>query len=272
MKINTNTSSLEAQRRLSQSAAALDKTLAVLSSGRRINSAADDAAGLGVATELSAQARSFMVAQRNANDGISVVQSADTALASQADLLGQLRELAVQAGNGSLGAQDLAAIDQQRAQLTSELDRVAGSTSYNGTSLLASGGTSLAFQVGANGTSSDAVTVNLADSTAQSLGLSGVRLDTPANAAASLSAIDQAMETLSGARSALGATQAQLLSAVDGAQSSYVNLTAASGRITDADVASAASDLASNQILAQAGVAVLAQANKLQAHALKLLG
>jgi flagellin len=269
MKIANPAASQNVQQQLEASRKALDKTIAALSSGRRINAAADDAAGLGVATQLSAQARSYLVAERNASDGISVVQSADAALSTQADLVSRLRELAVQSGSGALGAPERAAIERERAALTAEVDRVAGSASYNGTRLLASGGASLAFQVGPD--AGDQVTVALGDTTARSLGLDALSFATPAAARASLSALDAATEALSSQRGELGASQARLGSAVQNAQAAGLGLTEAASRIMDADVAATASALASERIRAQAGVAVLAQANRLGSSALALL-
>jgi len=272
MKLNTDVASLQAQKNLSASSAALEKTLAVLASGKRITSAADDAAGLGVATQLDAQAASFSMAMRNANDGISIVQSADAGYATLSDSVARMRELAMQSANGSLSAQDRAAIGAELTQLKGQVDQVTSTASYNGTPLLATGGASVSLQVGAGGTSSDAIDVKLPDTTLQSLGLSGVNLDTAAGARSSLDAIDGALQRLSSARADLGASQNRLLSAVDTAQSSFVTRTEASGRITDADMAAASSSLAAGQILAQAGVAVLAQAHRRPALALKLLG
>lgn len=272
MKIDTNTTSLDAQKNLNASTAALQKTLAALASGRRINSAGDDAAGLAVATQLSAQAQSFTVAERNANDGVSMLQTADGALATQTDLVSRMRELAMQSGNGSLSADDRAAIQQEQTQLSAEVDRVAGTASYNGNNLLASGGTSASFQVGASGSASDAISVKFGDSTLQSLGLTGVNLSTPSGATASLSAIDSALATLSGSRASIGASQSRLESSIQTAQASSQNLVAASSRIMDADMAATTSAMIGDQIRTQAGVAVLAQANKLPSTMLHLLG
>jgi flagellin len=272
ISINGNAASLAAQKALASNRAALDKTIAQLSSGLRITQAADDAAGLGVATQLSSQARSSAVAERNANDGISAIQSADAAVSTQGDLLGRLRELAMQSANGTLSAADRTSIEKERTALTAELDRVAGSTTFNGSPLLSGGGnTSLTLQVGTGDTPSDAIKVTFGDTTAQSLGVAGARLDTAAGARASLSAIDTAIESLSSTRAALGATQNRLESAVRSAGAAGVNLADASSRIMDADVASVAATMMGHKIRTQAGIAVLAQANKLPGAALSLL-
>jgi flagellin len=271
MKISSNLPATAAQKNLAASTAALDKTLAALSSGRRINAAGDDAAGLGVATQLSAQARSYLVAQRNANDGISMLGAADAALSTQADLVQRLRELAVQSGNGALGAPERSAIERERTALTAEVDRIAGSTQFNGTSLLR-GGASVTLQVGPNASPDDAVAIQFGDTTARSLGLDALRFDTAAGARGSLAALDGALSSLSSARSDVGAGQARLGAAIQTAQGAFASLTAAEASIMDADVAATAAALVSNRIRAQAGVAVLAQANRLPANAMGLLG
>jgi flagellin len=272
ISINSSAASLAAQKALANNRAALDKTIAQLSSGLRITQAGDDAAGLGVATRLSSQARSSAVAERNANDGISAIQSADAAVSTQGDLVGRLRELAMQSANGSLTSADRASIEKERTALTAEIDRVAGSTSFNGSPLLSGGGnTSLTLQVGLDASPSDTIKVTFGDTTAQSLGIAGARLDTAAGARASLSAFDTAIESLSSTRAALGATQNRLESAIRTAGAAAQNLAEGSSRIMDADLASAAAAMMGNKIRIQAGIAVLAQANKLPGAALSLL-
>jgi len=269
--INSNVAALDAQKKLSESSAALASNLARLSSAMRINSAADDAAGLGVSTRLSSQIRSFNVAERNANDGLSAIQVGEGAIGGQLDSLLRLRELAIQSGNGTLGSGDRAAIDQERAVLTQEIDRVATTTSFNGRQLLDGSGASMTVQVGANATADDAITVRFGDTRAQSLGLAGLRLDSAEGARQSLSAIDGAIESLSRTRADLGATQNRLMSTISGVQSTRENLTAAESRIMDTDFAAETSALTGNRILSQAGIAVLAQSQKLPQAVMSLL-
>jgi len=271
--INNDPKSLYAQRNLAAASAAVAKNLERLSSGLRLNSASDDAASLAISTQLNASVSSYAVAQRNASDGISLAQASDAGLSTQQDLLGRLRELAMQSANGSLNASDRRAIEAERTQLTAELDRVASSTSFNGTSLLDAGpGASLSFQVGIDGNpSSSPVAVPLANTTTQALGVGQLDFSTAGGAQASLSAIDSALQSLSSTRSTLGATQNRLESAFQTAGAAGLTTAAAASRIQDTDVAAEASALVSHQILARAGVAVLAQVNKQSGYVLRLL-
>lgn len=269
MRINTNVPAMNAGVQLANSNKAVEKALAQLASGRRITTAGDDAAGLAIGARLDAQLRSYQVATRNAFDGLSLTEAADAALSNQADLVGRLRELAMQSANGALSAGDRSSIDKERAALTAELDRQASGAEFNGTKLL-SGGASLTFQVGP--AAGDQVGVTMVDGSAQGLGLSNLSFATQAGAQASLSALDQALSGVSAGRATLGAAQARLGSAIQNGLASALGLAEASSRIMDADVAAASSQLALGQIRAQAGVAVLAQANQLGASALQLLG
>ncbi len=269
MRINTNIPAMNAGVQIANANKVVQKALAQLSSGRRITSPGDDAAGLAIGTKLDAQLRSFQAATRNALDGLSLTDAADATLSTQSDLVGRLRELAMQSANGSLSAADRSNIDQERAALTAELDRQAGSAEFNGTKLL-SGGATLSFQVGPG--AGDQVGVKMVDGTAQGLGLSNLSFSTQAGAQASLAALDQATSRVSASRASLGAAQSQFGAAVQQGMASALGLAEASSRILDADVAASASQLALGQIRSQAGVSVLAQANQLGASALKLLG
>jgi flagellin len=271
ISLNTNTVALEAQRNLARSREAMAQAMERLASGRRVNGAGDDAAGLGVATRLGAQARSYSMAERNANDGISMLQSADAATSGQADLLMRVRELAVQSGNGTLGAAERGAIQKESAQLLSEVDRIAKTASYNGTPLLDGGGVSISMQVGTNGGAADSLDVKLASTTAQALGVAGADLGSAAGARQALSSIDAALESLGSARAGLGATQNRFASALDTAGAARLSTVAAESRIMDADVASELSALVGGQVRSKAGIAVLSQANKLPGAALSLL-
>ena len=271
LSIYNNVSSLDSQRSLGINERNLSGNMSRLSSGMRINSAADDAAGLAISEQMRADIKSYGQAQRNANDGVSMMQVADGAMSQQVSLLSRMKELATEASNGTLGATQLADTDTEFQQLISEVDRVASSTSFNGTAMLAASA-SVTFQVGtgANGANDQiAVTVGATDMT--TLGINALDLTTQANAQAALTAIDTAVGTLSTAQATVGAATNRLTAAADTASSFQVNLQAAESRIRDVDVASESANMSRNNILVQAGTAVLAQANKLPEAALTLL-
>jgi flagellin len=272
--INTNVASESAQKNLGANQAKLQVSFARLSSGLRINSAKDDAAGLAISESLKSQIRSFNVAERNASDGISMAQTAEGALGEVHDILGRMRELATQAANGSLTDTDRGFLQTEFSSLQSEITRIQGSAKFNGRALVGSTATSITLQVGLDNTSSDQISVTLG----------GVSLSTIAGASTSLagtgatgalnalSTIDDAIGNVSTARAAFGAAMNRLETAQSSIQTMRLNLSAANSRIRDVDVAAETAALSRNQVLTQAGVSVLAQANQLPQLAFGLLG
>ncbi|MBK7395698.1 MAG: flagellin FliC [Myxococcales bacterium] len=268
--IQTNVASLDAQQNLSKTQNALQTSFARLSSGYRINSSADDAAGLGISDSMTAQIRSYGVAERNAMDGVSMAQTADGAASQVGGLLGRMRELSVQAANGSYTSNDRANLNTEFTSLRSEIDRIAQSTSFNGTSLL-NAATTVAFQVGIGTAASDTVSVGFGGLTTSSLGVGASAVDTAANATSAITAIDTAISSVSSTRAKFGAAVNRLQSTVGNIQSMKTNLSAANSRIKDVDVAEETAAMSRQQVLSQAGAAVLAQANQAPQLALSLL-
>lgn len=257
---------------ISRSQAAAAENLKRLASGKRINSAADDAAGIAVAAMLGADERSDAMATRNAMDGISMLQIADGGLSQQSDGVARLRELAMQSANGTLSQSDRDAIAGEANGIMAEIDRTAGSTEWNGRNLL-SATNSATFQVGTEAGSDNQVNATINESTTSALGLGGLNLSTASGATTSMDAIDSALQDLSANRAGIGSTMNRLQSAYDTARTAFENAAASRGTIEDADVASEAADLAGNQVATQAGIAVLAQRRQMSsATALRLLG
>jgi flagellin len=285
MTINTNIQSLNAQRNAATSQASLGMSMQRLSSGLRINSAKDDAAGLAIADRMNTQVRGMNVAIRNANDGISLAQVADGGLSTMTDMLQRMRELAVQATNSTNTSGDISALNQEYAQLQQEFSRTLSSVQFNGqalfTSAAAAGGVSAnwTFQVGANSGQTITVTsgsVQMDTQTSIQTILTGVgasALTTSANSAnaTNLTALDAALSTINSMRATLGAVQNRFDSTISFLQSSVENQSAARGRIMDADFAAETANLSRAQILQQAGTAMIAQANQLPQQVLKLL-
>jgi flagellin len=283
--INTNAASLTAQRNLSSSGAGLNNSIARLSSGLRVNNAKDDAAGLAIAERMNAQIRGFDVASRNANDGISLLQVADGAMGKISDNLQRMRELAVQAKNGSLNTTDRTNLNREYTELANEVDRVTQGTTFNGNAVFGSANKSMTFQVGTGNATTDTLTVNLTDdatSTGNDLttvltngaatiqaNLGGV--DTVANATTAITNIDAALDSITGMRAVVGAGQSRLDQVISFADLSSTNLATARGRIMDADFAKETASMTRAQILQQAGTAMLAQANQLPNNVLTLL-
>ena len=270
LRVNTNIASLTAQRNLSQVTGRLQGNFARLSSGLRIATAADDAAGLGISERMRSQIRSYGAASRNAQDGISLVQTAEGALGEASNLLTRMRELAIQATNGTLSATDRATIDTEVGALIEELDRIAESATFNGVNLLDGSSTTASIQVGIN--ANETIDVTLQDTTTATLGVDAVDTTTAANANTALGLIDTAIDTVNSARGSLGASQNRLNSAYSSILSARENLSAAESRIRDVDVAYETADMTRNSILQQAAVSVLQQANVQPQLALSLLG
>jgi len=268
--INTNVMSLNAQRNLSASGNDLATSLQRLSSGLRINSAKDDAAGLAISQRFTSQIRGMDQAARNANDGISLAQTAEGALGSIGDNLQRIRELAVQSRNATNSDTDRTALNAESTQLLAEIQRVATSTNFNGVALLDGTFANQTFQVGANATDTIAVTA-IANAQTASLGVDGVDLTTADGAAAALASLDTALTTVNSARADLGAIQNRFSSVVSNLSINSENLSAARSRIQDADFAKESAALTRNQILQQAGTAMLAQANQSSSNVLSLI-
>lgn len=274
MSIRTNIASLNAQRNLYSTQTALDGSLSKLSSGFRITKAGDDAAGLGISTKLEAQIRSYGQAVRNANDGLSVIQSTEAALNEQANILTRLRELAMQSSSDGVGNSERTYIQAESTALVNELQRISQVADYNGTKLLDGAAATLNFQVGIYSTSNDSIAFNTLNATTGTTGLNvaSISMTTSASALAALASLDSALATVSSARATLGANGNRLQSAINNIQSFSESLSAANSRIKDVDVAEETSKMSRSQILLQAGVSVLAQANQMPQMALKLLG
>ena len=268
--INTNMNSLVAQNNLSKSQMSLSTSIQRLSSGLRINSAADDASGLSIATKMDSQIRGMTVATRNANDAISWAQTADGGLSNINDALQRMRELAVEGANGTT---DNASLTAEFTQLQAEITREAGNTLFNGTNTLgAAAALGITFQVGANTT--DTVTVTGTDVTAGATAAAtagGITVADAAHSTAAITAIDAAITQVNGARAQMGAVQNRFQSVISGLQNETQNQTAAKSRIMDADFAAETANMTRGQILQQAGTAMLAQANSLPNTVLKLL-
>ncbi|WP_298436421.1 flagellin [Geobacter sp.] len=274
LTVNTNIASLNAQRNLSTTQTALNRSLQRLSSGYRINSAADDAAGLAISEGMRSQIRSMNQAVRNANDGVSLVQTAEGALNEVSNILQRMRELATQAATGTVSSDQRAYIDNEFTQLKSEIDRIASATQFNGTSLFTNtSGQTVSFQVGAGATVNDTISVTISAAGASSIGVgtASVSGGTGAAATAALTKIDSAITNVSNIRGTLGAVQNRLQSTINNLQVSVENLSAAESRIRDVDVASETAALTRAQILTQAGTAILSQANQTPQSALSLL-
>ncbi len=273
--VNTNVGSLFAQRNLSRSQGMADKALQRLSTGMRVNSASDDAAGLAVGTRFKSQIRSLEQASRNANDAISVVQTAEGGMSQMSDMLIRMRELSVQAANGTLTANDRISLNDEFGSLVSELDRIANTTSFNGTDLLdGSSSTGITFQVGANDSANDRVVVSIANMDAGSIGssdLAAESISTVADARTAMGVIDSAIATVASQRSGLGSFQNRLNVTIENLGSQIENLSAAKSRIMDADIAKETAALTRSQILVQAGLSVVAQSNAAPQAALSLL-
>jgi flagellin len=269
LRVNTNVSSLTAQRNLASVTGRLQGNFARLSSGLRIATAADDAAGLGVSERMRSQIRSYAVAGRNAQDGISLAQTAEGAMQEISNNLTRMRELAVQAANGTLTTTDRATLDTEFQALITEIGRVASDTTFNGVALLDGTTSSLDIQVGID--SGDTISVGLASSTTSALGIGGLGVTSTTLASAALATIDTAINTVSTNRGELGAAQNRLNSVVASISNVRENLSAAESRIRDVDVAAETADLTRNSILQQAAVSVLSQANVQPQLALSLL-
>jgi flagellin len=274
-RINTNVSSIAAQRALSVSGRETESNLSKLSSGTRITKAADDAAGLAISEKMKANIRSLKQADRNANDGISMVQTAEGGLNEVSSILTRMRELAMQTSSDTVGDSERAMTNMEYQNLKLELERISSVTEFNGKKLLNGEGDKYDFQIGANNDgfqdriSYDARQVN---SKMENLGIDELEVSTKDGSQQSLASLDSAIEKVSGFRSFLGAIQNRLVSTSNNLQVNVENLSAANSRIRDVDYAEATAAKAKNDILSAAGTSVLAQANMSSQGALKLIG
>jgi len=271
LTINTNVASLNAQRSLNATQGRLNGNLGRLSSGQRINTAADDAAGLAISERFKAQIRSLGQAERNANDGVSMLQTAEGALNEISGVLTRIRELSVQSANGTLGSTERTYLNNENQALQDEITRISAVTQFNGTTLLDGTLTAATLQVGAQNTTNDQITFSIGNSDFATLAGGAVDISSQTGAQAALVSLDTAIDAVSTTRAGLGTVQNRLNVTVANLGSARENIAAANSRIRDVDVASETADLTRNNILIQAGVSVLSQANQAPQVALNLL-
>ncbi|NER64270.1 flagellin FliC [Pseudomonas sp. MAFF212427] len=279
LTVNTNVASLNVQKNLGRASDALSTSMTRLSSGLKINSAKDDAAGLQIATRMTSQIRGQTMAIKNANDGISIAQTAEGAMDEQTNLLQRMRELAVQARNGNNTEENRTALNNEFAKMSDEIDRIAKSTQLNGKNLLDGSAGELTFQVGSNTGANNQITIDLTtavDAATLSVGsgtiaITGADTDIEANFTAAVDAIDAAIAAITSNRAELGAAQNRLTSTISNLQNINENASAALGRVQDTDFAAETAQLTKQQTLQQASTSVLAQANQLPSAVLKLL-
>lgn len=275
LRINTNVPSLSAQRSLGINNRNLQDNLRKMSSGERITRASDDAAGLAISENLKSQIRGMRQASRNANDAISLVQTAEGGLSEISNIIIRLRELSVQAASDTVGNTERSFTDVEFQNLKEEIDRIARSSSFNGIPLLSGQGGKLEFQVGVN---NDPILDRLSidttesDATLAALGIAAESVTTKESAQMSLKRLDDALVQINGVRAGLGALQNRLTSTINNLGISDENLSAANSRIRDVDVAAETAEMSKNNILVQSGVSVLSQANQAPNFALKLIG
>lgn len=272
MRINTNTAAMNTYSRLTQANGARGNSMAKLSSGLRINRAGDDAAGLSISEKMKNQISGLTQATRNAQDGISLIQTAEGALNETHSILNRMRDLAVQASNDTLQTEDRTAIAAEIESLSAEITNIANTTKFNGRALLNvdSGETPLKIQIGANAT--ETLDVKTADMKAETILTAPVEVDSVANAQTAIGSIDAAITKVSGHRSDLGASQNRLEHTINNLTTTKENLAEANSRIRDVDMAEEMMEFTKNNILSQASTAMLAQANQMPQGVLQLLG
>jgi flagellin len=275
LRINTNIQAMVAQRNLDQNRRSQESSLERLSSGTRINRAGDDAAGLAISERIRANTRSLGQANRNAQDGISLIQVAEGATNEVSNILVRMRELSIQAASDTIGDKERSFIDKEVQQLRSEIDRIAVTTEFNGTKLLNGSAPKLELQVGLNNNPMEDRLVIDSDQqniTVAALGIEGITTGSKVDAQSNLAKLDDALTKLNENRSALGALQNRLQSTINNIGTYKENLDAARSRIRDTDMAAETSELTKSNILSQAGISVLSQANQNPQQVLKLLG
>ncbi|KJZ45154.1 flagellin domain-containing protein [Pseudomonas fluorescens] len=278
LTVNTNTTSLNVQKNLNRASDALSTSMTRLSSGLKINSAKDDAAGLQIATRMTSQIRGQTMAIKNANDGVSIAQTAEGALQESSNILQRMREIALQSRNDSNGTADRTALDKEYQQSIAELTRIAQSTNLNGKALINGTAGAMQFQVGAGTTSDNQITLTLSTSfDASALGMTGTTISGVSNSGnhssvdAAISAIGAALDNINATRADLGAAQNRFSTTISNLQNINENASAALSRVQDTDFAAETAQLTKQQTLQQASTAVLAQANQLPSAVLKLL-
>ncbi|MBM4060575.1 MAG: flagellin FliC [Planctomycetes bacterium] len=273
LRVNTNSASINAQRNLASVTERLSGNFRRLSTGLRISTAADDAAGLAISERLRSQVRSLDQAKRNANDGISLVQTAEGALNEVSSILTRLRELAIQASNGAVSNADKETLDEEFQSLVNEVNRIGRSTEFSGIKLLDGSSSSVSFQVGFGTTAGiDTIAVSLSPALSTTLSLQSLDIGSGGATTTAITSIDTAINTISSLRGSLGAIQNRLGSTINNLAITVENLSAAESRIRDVDVAYETAQLTRNSILQQASISVLSQANTLPQSALRLLG
>lgn len=274
--IQTNSSSINAQRNMMATGRNLNNSIQRLSSGLKVNSASDDAAGMAVTINLRAQIRGFEQAMENANDGIAILQTAEGSYNSISDIMIRMRELAVQASNDSLTNKERAYLDTEFEDLTAELTRISDVAEYNGQLLLdgtaGDGSGNMVFQVGTRNTTNDQITIQLGNQDAATLGVDVLDLTDLANSQNAISVIDTALDTLATDRAILGSKINEMTAAVDNLATTVENLSTANSQIRDADISRESAAFTKNNVLMQSGVAMLSQANSIPQMALKLIG
>ncbi len=275
ISLRTNVASLTASAKLGQTNLRVQDNMRKLASGLRINSAGDDAAGLAISEKFRANIRSLAQLKRNANDGISLIQTAEGALSEVSNILIRIRELAVQAATDTVSTSQKAFLQTEFEQLRDEITRIGNTAEFNGLTLLsgafAATASALTFQVDLSGDTAQQISVQISTMSPTALGVDAIAMTTATDARAALSVIDSAIQGLSSQRATLGAAQNRLQVAVNNIDTTRTNISAANSRIRDVDVAEETAAMAQNQILMQSGVAVLAQANQLPSLALSLL-
>jgi flagellin len=274
LRIATNIASQSVQKNLKEVSNAGNAELEKLSSGKRITKASDDAAGLAISTNLEAQTKGLRQATRNANDGISLVQTAEGGLSETSNILVRLRELTVQAASDTVGEQERGFLDKEYQQLSKEVDRISESTTFNGAQLLnGKGKGTMDFQVGAFAGEQNKIQFesDKADSSASSIGIKGTAINEKGDALDAISSIDSAIEKVSGQRAELGSVQSRLQSTVKNLETQTINQDSARSVIQDVDVAESSAALASNNVVKNAAVSTLAQANQIPMSALRLI-
>lgn len=274
-RINTNVASLQAQNSLNKVNKETQESFSKLSSGTRITKAADDAAGLAISEKMKAEIRSTQQANRNANDGISMVQVAEGGLNETSNILTRMRELAIQASSDTVGDTERGMANLEYQQLKSEMERISQVTEFNGKKLLNGSGEKYEFQVGTGGSEFEnriGFQADQLNSGIEALGVSSIEIGSKEGAQDSLQTLDSAIEKVSGQRAVLGALQNRLVSTSNNLQTAAENMSAANSRIRDVDYADETAKQARNQIISAAGTSVLAQANVNGQNALKLIG
>ncbi|MBS1970026.1 MAG: flagellin FliC [Bdellovibrionales bacterium] len=275
IRISTNVAAINAQRTMANGQREIQKSMAQLASGSRITKSADDAAGLAISENLKSQGRSMVQAQRNANDGISMVQTAEGGLNEVSNILTRIRELGIQAASDTVGDRERGFTDKEVQQLKSEMQRISQTTRFGNTQLLNGSGNTFDFQVGINNNDSEdriKYDSSMTNASIDELGVDGLDFTTKEGAQSALAKLDDAQFKVNGYRASLGAIQNRLQSTSDNLGVMYENISAANSRIRDTDVAAATSEMTRNSILLNANTSVLGQANSTPQLALKLLG